>query len=314
MPQKSTKQTTTSKKNTKESDTKKKTTAKKNKEPVETKESEKKVVIKRRKKDLTPTKASATAIISQANRAKKQALIEKLSEEKMPQTREVERKPSSSKVPLWVRLLFWGSLLWFCIAFYLAIIHPQLENKDVAIQVDDNFYWSSDMQEENTVWKADLSSVINEEDKNTEENETAEKTEIIANPQNAEELIQSYFAYMSDWDFDNSFALFDKKAQNDKNIRDHFTAFRMSPFFGWIDWNSITPQNIQKTTETYKWKEVYTFDISYVLSSTQEQYDETWKFATSENNWNPRILMIYCVSNGCWKHPIFWPEDFWLMR
>ena len=106
MPQKSTKQTTTSKKNTKESDTKKKTTAKKNKEPVETKESEKKVVIKRRKKDLTPTKASATAIISQANRAKKQALIEKLSEEKMPQTREVERKPSSSKVPLWVRLLF----------------------------------------------------------------------------------------------------------------------------------------------------------------------------------------------------------------
>ena len=127
MPQKSTKQTTTTKKNTKESDVTKKTTIEKVKQTKAQKESEKKVVIKRRKKDLTPTKASATAIISQANRAKKQALIEKLSEEKMPQTREVDRKPSSSKVPLWVRLLFWGSLLWFCIAFYLAIIHPQLE-------------------------------------------------------------------------------------------------------------------------------------------------------------------------------------------
>ena len=107
MPQKSTKQTTTTKKNTKESDVKKKTTTKKTKQTKEQKESEKKVVIKRRKKDLTPTKASATAIISQANRAKKQALIEKLSEEKMPQPREVEKKsPSSSKVPLWVRILF----------------------------------------------------------------------------------------------------------------------------------------------------------------------------------------------------------------
>lgn len=313
MPQKTTKQTTTTKKNTKKSDNKEKTTVKKTKKPAEPKETEKKVVIKRRKKDLTPTKASATAIISQANRAKKQALIKKLSEEKISQTREVERKPSSSKVPLWVRLLFWWSLLWFCIAFYLAIIHPQLESKNVAIQVDDNFYWSSDMQEWNTVWNVDLSNITSE-DNNTEENKTAEKTEIIADPQNAEELIQSYFAYMSDWDFDNSFALFDEKTQNDKNIRDHFTAFRMSPFFGWIDGNTIIPQNIQKTTETYKWKEVYTFDISYILSSTQEQYDETWKFATSENEWKPRILMIYCVSNGCWRHPIFWPEDFGLMR
>jgi hypothetical protein len=106
MPQKTTKQTTTTKKNTKESDVKKKTATKKTKEPVESKESEKKVVIKRRKKDLTPTKASATAIISQANRAKKQALIEKLSEEKIPQTREIEKNPTPSKVPLWVRLLF----------------------------------------------------------------------------------------------------------------------------------------------------------------------------------------------------------------
>ena len=43
------------------------------------KDSTKKVVVKRRKSDLKPTKASAVAIVSQANRAKKQALIEKVS-------------------------------------------------------------------------------------------------------------------------------------------------------------------------------------------------------------------------------------------
>ena len=312
MPQKTTKQTTTAKKNSKEAGTKKNSTTKKTKQTTESKEVEKKVVIKRRKKDLTPTKASATAIISQANRAKKQALIEKLSEERMPQMREVEKKPSSSKVPLWVWIFFWCALLLFCVSFYLAILRPQIERRSVDIQVSDDFYWSSD-KEENSIWEVDLSNISNEKN-NKEEDKQEKNSEIISDPQNAEELIQSYFAYMSDWDFDNSFALFDQKAQNDKNIRDHFTAFRMAPFFGWIDWNSIIPQNIQKTTETYKWKEVYTFDISYILSSTQEQYDETRKFATSENNWNPRILMIYCVSNGCWRHPIFWPEDFGLMR
>ena len=48
------------------------------------KDSEKKVVIKRRTSDLTLTKASAVAIASQANRAQKQALIKKLESEPMP--------------------------------------------------------------------------------------------------------------------------------------------------------------------------------------------------------------------------------------
>lgn len=38
----------------------------------------KRVIVKRRKVDLVPTRASAVAIASQANRAKKQALIEKV--------------------------------------------------------------------------------------------------------------------------------------------------------------------------------------------------------------------------------------------
>jgi hypothetical protein len=108
--------------------------------------------------------------------------------------------------------------------------------------------------------------------------------------------------------------LFDERTQNDKNIKEHFTAFRMAPFFEWIEWKAIVPQNIHKISETYKWNEVYSFDISYVLDSTHEQYDETWKFSTSNRNGELKILMLYCVSSKCARHPIFWPEDFGLMR
>ena len=45
---------------------------------IEIRTNVKKTVVKRRKSDLKPTRASAVAIVSQANRAKKQALIEKI--------------------------------------------------------------------------------------------------------------------------------------------------------------------------------------------------------------------------------------------
>lgn len=74
---------------------------------------------------------------------------------------------------------------------------------------------------------------------NNEENDLGDiqsgGQEIVFNPQNPEELIQSYFAYMSAGNFDESFNLFDSRTQNDKNIREHFTAFRMAPFFEGIE-------------------------------------------------------------------------------
>ena len=311
MPQKPTKQATV--RNQKKSNMKKDINEKKDlnrksqkNKRLEKEESKQKVVVKRRKKELTPTKASATAIISQANRAKKQELIKKLAEEEIS-TQKNEENVHSSKVPLWVRIFFGCSLMLFCISFYHAIIRPQLEPE--IVEADNNIYWSSDIEENKIEWDVNLSDIDDTEDKNSKESDQDNY-----NPQNAEELIQYYFAYMSEWDFDKSFGLFDTKTQNDKSIRDHFSAFRMSPFFEWIEWKTIVPQNIQKTSETYKWKNVYTFDISYKLVSSQEEYNETWKFAANDNNWDLRILMLYCVSSGCWRHPIFWPEDFGLMR
>ena len=77
-------------------------TSTKNKEK---KESAKKVVVKRRKVDLVPTRASAVAIASQANRAKKQALIEKVASSKTLPIRKTESS-SDTKIPVWVWTFF----------------------------------------------------------------------------------------------------------------------------------------------------------------------------------------------------------------
>jgi hypothetical protein len=69
------------------------------------KDSTKKVVVKRRKSDLKPTKASAVAIVSQANRAKKQALIEKVSNSVVIPNKKVDTS-ADTKIPLWVWMFF----------------------------------------------------------------------------------------------------------------------------------------------------------------------------------------------------------------
>ena len=117
MPTKTTKKTLAKK----ESSTSKKASSSK----VEKKDSTKKVVVKRRKLDLTPTRASAVAIASQANRAKKQALINKVAAGENI----VRKGDDSSKIPLWVWIFFGCSLFLFCVSFYQAIIRPQLEEE-----------------------------------------------------------------------------------------------------------------------------------------------------------------------------------------
>ncbi|MBR7036881.1 hypothetical protein IKI14_03270 [bacterium] len=90
----------------------------------EEKKDTKKVVVRRRKTDLKPTKASAVAIVSQANRAKKQALIEKVANSDIIPVKKSDT--SDTKIPLWVWIFFGCSLLLFCVSFYQAIIRPQL--------------------------------------------------------------------------------------------------------------------------------------------------------------------------------------------
>ncbi|MBO7505399.1 hypothetical protein J6T66_04680, partial [bacterium] len=97
----------------------------------EEKKDTKKVVVRRRKTDLKPTKASAVAIVSQANRAKKQALIEKVANSDIIPSK--SGGSSDTKIPLWVWIFFGCSLLLFCVSFYQAIIRPQIEKENVVV-------------------------------------------------------------------------------------------------------------------------------------------------------------------------------------
>ena len=266
----------------------------------------KKVVVKRRKVDLKPTKASAVAIASQA--AKKQALIEKLSNSEAP-----IKKPESSdtKIPLWVWMIFWCSLLICCVSFYEAMIRPQLEKQNVVVedvyQVDESTEIGWQIQEvenknEVVLWE------INSEQVEMEE------AQWVTVPETAIEAIDQFFARLSDRDFDGAFDLMIPALRNYNDIRTHFTSYRMNPFLDWIEWWKLVPENFKYVNSPAYWKDVYNFDLSYVLKSNQEKYEETWEFTVTTKQGSPQISSIRCITSKCSYHPIFWPENFGLMK
>ena len=270
----------------------------------------KKVVVKRRKVELKPTKASAVAIASQANRAKKQAFIEKVSSSEVVPNKKVEL--SDNRIPLWVWMFFGCSLILFCVSFYQAIIRPQIEKENIVVedsvyQVDKNvdFGWVALEMEGND-------EVILEE--NQSDHIDIEENQWVMVSKTPEEVIEQFFECLSNRDFDGAFDLMIPALVNYNDIRAHFTSYRMDPFLDWIEWWMLVPENFKYINSPSYWKDVYNFDLSYVLKSNQEKYDETWEFTVSTQQGNPQISSIRCISSKCSYHPIFWPENFGLTK
>ena len=265
--------------------------------------STKKVVVKRRKTDLKPSKASAVAIASQANRAK-QALIEKVAASDVPYKK--RENTSDTKIPLWVRVFFGCSLLLFCISFYKAIIYPQLDWEPIDEEnIEFLMDWDEDKNIEDSLQNVDVSN-------SNEIDSTAES--LVKVPETATETIEEYFSRLSDRNFDGAFDLMIPALRSAPEIRDHFTSFRMNPFLDWIEWWKIVPINFEYVNSPAFWKDVYKFDLSYVMISDQSKYDETREFTVNTKWDEPKISSIRCTTNKCSYHPIFWPENFGLMR
>ena len=268
----------------------------------ENKKPTKKVVVKRRKVDLVPSRASAVAIASQASRAKKQALIEKFSSW---ENIDIKKKSSSStRIPLWVWIFFWCSLLLFCISFYQAVIRPQLDkvskvdfdNVD-SVNIESTVSLSGDR--DFASWDVGESDVVGW---------------LKASITTAEGTIENFFKHLSAKEFDIAFNMFTPSLQRSSEILEHFTSFRMDPFISWIKWGELTVSNIHFISKTDSWKDKYGFNVSYVLESDQQKYDEEREFVLG-NLWNEfEIISILCVTNRCSYHPIFWPENFGLMK
>ena len=308
MPTKSTK--TTKKSDLKISKVSEKKSASKvsEKKTKEKKDSVKKVVVKRRKVDLTPTKASAVAIASQANRAKKKALIEKISKSANIPSSRVESS-SDTRIPLWVRVFFGCSLLLFCVSFYQAIIRPQIEKETT---VDDS-YWIAENVDNGWNYQeieGDWYSLGNE----NIEQVVIEWNQWEKIPETATAVIEEFFNRLSNRNFDGAFDLMIPALRAYPDIKNHFTSFRMDPFLDWIEWWKLVLSNIEYIKSPAYWKDVYNFDLSYVMKSDQEKFEETWEFGVNTLGDKPKISSIRCISSKCSYHPIFWPENFGLMR
>ena len=262
------------------------------------KKTKKKGVVKRRKLDLTPTRASAVAIASQA--AKKQALIDKVA------ANGKINNPSddSTKIPTWVWVFFWWSLLLFCVSFYQAIIRPQLETELTQANVDESIYWVD--------WDNVVSLWWNSGERNNIEVQGDNQWFQMHTPTDAAEAIEEFFARLSNNYYDEAYSLFNPTLQRSSEIREHFTSFRMSPFVEGLQWE-LKPTNLKYISTSTSWKDRYSFDLSYTLNDGQ-QFDESWEFVVDNSGSNPLIASIMCVTKKCSRHPIFWPENFGLMR
>lgn len=265
------------------------------------KDSARKVVVKRRKAELKPTKASAVAIVSQANRAKKQALIEKVSNSDVP-SKKIDS--SDTRIPLWVRMFFWCSLLLFCISFYKAIIYPQLNEWQVDENESIESSFDSTLYEEDSQYIDDSESLVTDD----------EEISWVTVPETATEVIEEFFGRLSNRNFDGAFDLMIPVLKTYPEIRDHFSSYRMNPFLDWIQWWKLVPENFEYVDSPAYWKDVYKFDLSYVMNSDQGRYDETWEFTVNTKWDEPKVSSIRCVTPKCSYHPIFWPENFGLMK
>jgi hypothetical protein len=101
---------------------------------------------------------------------------------------------------------------------------------------------------------------------------------------------------------------------NSSEMREHFTAFRMNPFLDWIQWWRLIPTNIRYTTSPSYGRDQYNFDLVYFLNQDQSRYEESWE-VTINTQWEvPNVSSIRCITSKCSYHPIFWPENFGLLR
>jgi len=228
MPTKTTKKTSAKKWSSKLNIVSKKgETPSKSLDKSEKKDSVKKGIVKRRKLDLTPTRASAVAIASQANREKKKALIERLqSWQSEPSTVESKTK-DDTKIPLWVWTFFGCSLLLFCISFYQAVFRPSIERNLMNPNID---------------WVNNSGSNVQDLDENeglsdagqgdSVDNEVNDNS--VITPTTAIEITQTYFDLLSNRQFDETFDLFAPVLRNSSEMKNHFTSFRMNPFLDWM--------------------------------------------------------------------------------
>ncbi len=210
--------------------------------------------------------------------------------------------------------IFWCSLLLFCISFYHAVFRPAIEKNLITSNENSDIY----LMAWDELWKDEISLQNNENVNNSWNNDeiiqNSEKENIELGENIVIKTIQDYFGYLSNRQFEESSNFLISALKNSSEIKEHFTSFRMNPFLDWIEWWKLIPTDFNYVSTSTFWRDRYSFQISYVLKSNQEKYDETWEMVVDIRWDEPKITNIVCVTSKCSYHPIFWPENFGLMK
>lgn len=148
---------------------------------------------------------------------------------------------------------------------------------------------------------------INEEPQYTENTTVIESNEPAQQNTYALEqdinLIQNFYSYMNNLDFDNLNAISDKYLKNSDAFRTYFGKNRLTNFYNKIEW-WLNIKNIN----IISWDENSTRHYRYTINYTMKQWDwhtEEREAAIVNRNWNLLVWSVQCITTWCSKMPFF---------
>ncbi|MDR0607276.1 MAG: hypothetical protein LBG52_02755 [Candidatus Peribacteria bacterium] len=218
--------------------------------PARTPAITKKPVLKKTTKSLSDQKE----MLSQ-----KAAFIKKMATQAETQLQPTKRSKETQKIPLRVRVFFGASLLLFCIAFYQAILRPMLNFTPANAPTNIPEIIVSDNENE---WIA--SQLTPDPLPPTSTLQTS-----------GEQFLQQFYQTMSQKDIATLTTLFDAPLQKSTEIKQFFSAYKITPFIENITHNRILPEQIELLATSPSGVEEYRYQLNYHLDPTNQDFAET---------------------------------------
>lgn len=253
----------------------------------------------------TEKKSETTKVVKkktpQTNAKKKAELVKKLAlqaeEIKTPTALSSKaNKKESNKIPTWVWIFFWCSLLLFCISLYMAFLRPKIQQP---------IEQPNDKEQEIIISN-------HEEDINDSNNTQPKNDEIKEqNSQAGQEALSEFYQKFSSKDTKELQKLFDSPLQKSTDIQKFFSEYKITPFIDNIEGNSISPENIELLSTSPSGVEEYQYNINYKLNN--QEFSELRKAKIRYTTEGAKIASIHCESHRCSYNPFFRPESYGLI-
>ncbi|MDR3169891.1 MAG: hypothetical protein LBU27_09475 [Candidatus Peribacteria bacterium] len=206
------------------------------------------------KKSTPPKKLIRVSSDRTGKLTQRAASIKKIATQTEAQLQPAKLSKGSQKIPMRVRVFFGVSLLVFCIALYQAILRPALNSAVANMPTTIPEIIISDNEEE---WIA------------------SQLTPTETTQGSGEQFLQQFYQTFSQKDITTLTTLFDAPLQKSTEIKQFFSAYKITPFIDNITANSILPEQIELLTTSPSGVEEYRYHLNYHLESTDQDFAET---------------------------------------